>query len=75
MDTIEELRCRHLDEDDKIHFSISETAKIVHKQNYGQRRFLAELVLIREKSEEYQKYERHRIDTKRLRELLESGWF
>lgn len=53
MDIIEDLRGRHLDEDDKIHFSINETARIVHDLNFGQRRFLAELVLIREQDERY----------------------
>jgi hypothetical protein len=74
-DPIEELRSRHLDKDDKISFSISKTAKNVYKQNFGQRRLLSELVLIRENSEDHKKYSSFRENTKKLRKLLEEGWF
>lgn len=64
----------HLNKDDKVQFSIPDTAKAVKSMNYGQQRFLAALVKLRE-ADENMKYEEYRKHTQQLRQLLESGWY
>lgn len=65
---------KHLNEDDKVKFSMEETAKKVDELNYGTQRFFCEILRIRENSEnmKYKEFERH---TKQLRDLLESGFY
>lgn len=65
---------KHLNEDDRVKFSIPETAKIVYGLNYGQQRFLNELLKLRESSEQM-KFKSFAEHTKQLRELLENGWY
>ena len=65
----------HLNEQDQVPFSIPDTVKTVESLNYGSQRFLSELVLLREKSPDYQKYESFQKHTQELRELLEKGWY
>jgi hypothetical protein len=65
---------KHLNEDDKVKFSIPETAKTVFELNYGQQRFLCEILKLREASENM-KFVAFRRQTKELRDLLESGWY
>jgi hypothetical protein len=66
---------KHLNEDDKVKFSIEETAKTVYDLNYGQQRLLCELLRLREKDERNKKHQSFRIHTEQLKNLLESGWF
>ncbi len=66
---------RHLDKEDKVPFSITEAVTAVRNLNYGEQRFLAELVKQREESTDYQKYEQFREHTALLRKLLESGYY
>ncbi len=65
---------KHLDKDDKVSFSIEETVKDVDGINYGSQRFLSELVILREKSENM-KYEVFKKHTQELRLMLENGWY
>lgn len=64
----------HLNADDKTKFSIPETAKIIEGLNYGQQRFLCELLKIREASDNM-KYSQFKQHTQQLRDLLEAGWY
>ena len=64
----------HLNADDKVSFSIPETAKKVTELNYGTQRFLSEIVKIREASDDM-KYSQFKQHTQQLRELLEAGWY
>ena len=66
---------KHLNGEDKVPFSIEETAKLVNNLNYGSQRFLSALVNLREKSSEYQQYDEYKENTQKLRELLENGWY
>ena len=66
---------KHLSKDDKVPFSIEDTAKLIDGLNYGSQRYLAALVNHREAHPDYEKYECHRDNTQKLRELLEKGWF
>ena len=66
---------RHLDKDDKMQFSMTETVTAIRKMNYGEQRLLAELVKQREESEDFDKYEEFREHTALLRKLLESGYY
>lgn len=65
---------KHLDKDDKVPFSISETVKTVTELNYGMQRFLSEVIRNREASEDM-KYLQFKQNTQKLRELLEAGWY
>jgi hypothetical protein len=65
---------KHLNADDKVKFSIPETAKQVEDLNYGMQRFLCEVVKNREASDNM-KYTRFKQHTQQLRELLEAGWY
>ncbi len=65
----------HLNETDKVSFSIPEIAKTVFNLNYGQRRFLIELLKLREAHTEYMEYGDYRKYTQQLREMLENDWF
>jgi len=66
---------RHLDKEDKISFSMTDTVRKIRKLNYGDQRLLAELVKQREESEDFLKYEHFRKSTILLRTLLENGFF
>ena len=66
---------KHLNNSDKVKFSIEETVKTVDSLNYGSQRYLSALVNLRESSPEYQKYDVYRKHTQQLRELLENGWY
>lgn len=66
---------RHLDNNDKVQFSIKDTVTAIRKLNYGEQRFLAELVKQREESSDYEKYDEFRQHTALLRKLLESGYY
>jgi hypothetical protein len=57
-----------------VSFSIEEMVKRVESLNYGSQRFLSELVNLREKSPDYQKYDDFAKHTQKLRKLLENGW-
>ena len=65
---------KHLNEDDKVKFSIPEVAAQVMSLNYGTQRFLSEIVKNREASSDM-KYAEFKKHTQQLRELLESGWY
>jgi hypothetical protein len=68
-------RYKHLNSEDRVPFSIEETVKRVDYLNYGSQRFLSALVKLREKSDDYVKYDDYRKHTQQLRELLENGWY
>jgi hypothetical protein len=67
---------KHLNEEDNLSVKVSlpEMAKQVYDLNYGQQRFLCELLKLRESSKDVGKpiFDRQ---TKQLRDLIESGWY
>jgi hypothetical protein len=67
----------HLDKKDTLSVELTMqqlVAKIV-KMNYGEHRFLSELVIQRKASPEYEKYEEFRKHTAWLEALLTDGYY
>lgn len=66
----------HLNETDppQIPLTMKALVALIRKMNYGQQRFLSELVRQRETSDD-EKYPQSRKHTAMLRELLEKGFF
>lgn len=72
--------CRHLNEEDKIHFSMDETAKGIYKLNFGDKRMLIAILKVREENEKKEGKTSELPHTcawftKKLRELLELGFY
>lgn len=65
----------HMNDSKEVGLTIPNIANQVMDLNYGQQRMLAEILRLREASEDYNKYEQYRKHTKQLRDLLESGWY
>ena len=65
----------HMNDKEELGMTIPQVARQLMKANYGQQRMLAEMVKLREASEDYQKYRQYAEHTQRLRELLEKGWY
>lgn len=68
------FKYRHLDSDDEIPFSITNTVTLIRSLNYGEQRLLSEIVKQRENSLSYKRYVRYREHTEQLKKLLEEGW-
>lgn len=66
---------KHLNDDDKVKFSIPEIAKQVRACNYGQQRFLCEILRLREADVDNMQRKEFVRMTQQLRDMLESGWF
>ena len=65
----------HLNKETEIGMSIPQIAKQLTKVNYGQQRMLAEIVRLREASDNYKKHIEYANHTQKLREMLETGWY
>jgi len=70
----------HLSKEDKVHFSMDETAKEICELNYGDQRMLIAILQVREKQDKIENGNSEMVNTnayftKKLRELLELGFY
>lgn len=67
----------HLNESDPVRMpgTMADLVRGVRERNYGEHRFLSELLRQREASPEEKEFAKHRLHTAMLRQMLEHGYY